>query len=189
MTGRLILGLGNPGERYRDTRHNLGFGVVDELARRWNLSVDRLECGSRVGSRNGTPMLARPQTYMNRSGHAARCLVERHGFAPGDLLVVYDELALPLGRLRMRPGGSPGGHRGMESVIESLRTDRVPRLRLGIAPVAEGTLPGEDRVRFVLAPFGLDEREPVLEMIRRAADACETWLEDGIESAMSRFNG
>lgn len=215
MTDRLILGLGNPGERYRDSRHNLGFRVVDELARRWHLSVDRLECGSRVGvreggsadgrehpvaedspeerleksPRNGMRMLARPQTYMNRSGYAARCLVERHGLAPGDVLVVYDELALPLGRLRMRPGGSPGGHRGMESVVESLRTDRVPRLRLGITPEPGESPSGEDRVRFVLEPFEPEEKEPVREMIRRAADACEAWLEDGIESAMSRFNG
>lgn len=201
--GRLILGLGNPGERYRETRHNLGFRVVDELARRRGLSVDRLECGSRVGARadgsrdpegEGVPrggmlMVAKPQTYMNRSGHAARCLVERHGFTPGDLLVVYDELALPLGRIRLRPGGSPGGHRGMESVVESLRTDRVPRLRLGIAPPTEGPPAGEDRVRFVLEPFGPDEREPVEEMVRRAADACEAWLQEDIESAMSRFNG
>jgi len=125
---------------------------------------------------------------MNRSGHAARCLVERHGFAPEDLLVVYDELALPLGRLRLRPAGSPAGHRGMESVLDSLRTDRVARLRLGIAP-ADGPPPGEAQVEFVLAPFAEEERETVEAMIRRAADACEVWLEDGSETAMSRFNG
>lgn len=199
MSGRLILGLGNPGERYRDTRHNLGFRVVDELARRWDLSVDRLECGSRVGSRaeagadgregrRGEEMLAKPQTYMNRSGHAARCLVERHGFAPEELLVVYDELALPLAKIRLRPGGSPGGHRGMESVVGSLRTDRVPRLRLGIA-TPDGPPPGEAWVEHVLRPFEQDEEEPVREMVGRAADACEAWLVEGIESAMSRFNG
>jgi PTH1 family peptidyl-tRNA hydrolase len=188
VTGHLILGLGNPGARYRDTRHNLGFRVVDELARRWGVAVDRLECGCLLGVA-APVLLARPQTYMNRSGHAARCLVERHGFAPGDLLVVYDDLALPLARIRLRPGGSPGGHRGMESVVESLRTDRVPRLRLGIAPSAEGPPPGDGWVGFVLEPFDPDEREPVREMTARAADACEAWLEDGIESAMNRFNG
>src|SRR6185503_4967604 len=129
---RLILGLGNPGERYRDTRHNAGFRVVEELARRWGLHLDRQECNAFVAQ--GEALLAMPQTYMNRSGWAARCLVETHGIDPLDVLVVYDEVALPLGRLRLRKSGSPGGHRGLESVIENLRTDQVPRLRLGIAP-------------------------------------------------------
>lgn len=198
--GRLILGLGNPGDRYRETRHNLGFRTVEELARRWKISIGRLECGALVGVRE-TPArvakavpvtLAKPQIYMNRSGHAARCLIERHGYAPEDLLVVYDELALPLGRLRMRPGGSPGGHRGMESVLDNLRTDRVPRLRLGVAPEEdspEGSVFGEGQIDFVLAPFAADERETVVAMIRRAADACEVWVEEGAEAAMSRFNG
>lgn len=197
--GRLILGLGNPGDRYRETRHNLGFRTVEELARRWKVSIGRLECGALVGVHEASDnpedrvTLAKPQTYMNRSGYAARCLIERHGFAPEDLLVVYDELALPLGRLRLRPGGSPGGHRGMESVLDSLRTDRVPRLRLGIAPedAAEdgGSAFGEGQVNYVLAPFAADERETVEAMICRAADACEAWIEDGPEAAMSRFNG
>lgn len=197
----MILGLGNPGERYRGTRHNLGFLVVDELARRHGARVGRLECGALVGTlgvvgvegskepRLGkAPRLAKPQTYMNRSGYAARCLTERYGYAPERILVVYDELALPLGRLRLRPGGSPGGHRGMESVLDSLRTDRVPRLRLGIAR-EDGPPGGERQVEFVLEVFDEDERQPVEEMIRRAADACETWWEEGVETAMDRFNG
>jgi len=189
--GRLILGLGNPGERYRGTRHNLGFLVVDELARRHGARVGRLECGALVGpvvGPWGDARLAKPQTYMNRSGHAARCLSERHGYPPDRILVVYDELALPLGRLRIRPSGSPGGHRGMESVLDTLRTDRVPRLRLGIAP-EEDRPAGERQVDFVLEGFADEEREPMEEMIHRAADACETWLEEGLEAAMNRFNG
>ena len=184
---RLILGLGNPGERYRDTRHNVGFLVVEELARRWDVRLDRRECNSFVGAGPGA-LLAQPQTYMNRSGWAARCLLESHGLDPAGVLVVYDEVALPLGRLRLRKSGSPGGHRGLESVIENLRTDQVPRLRLGISP-EDGPPRGEDLVEFVLAPFLPDQREAVEAMVSRAADACEVWLREGVEAAQAKFNG
>ncbi|MFL6291733.1 MAG: aminoacyl-tRNA hydrolase [Thermoanaerobaculia bacterium] len=184
---RLILGLGNPGERYRDTRHNVGFLVVEELARRWSVRLDRRECNAFVGVEGQSTLLAQPQTYMNRSGWAARCLVETHGLDPAAVLVVYDEVALPLGKLRLRKSGSPGGHRGLESVIENLRTDQVPRLRLGIAP--EEPPRGEDLVEFVLAPFPPGEREAVEAMIARAADACEAWVREGAEAAMAKFNG
>lgn len=191
---RLILGLGNPGDRYRDTRHNVGFLVVDELARRLGVRLDRRECNAFVGG-PGAPgadgdqlvLIAQPQTYMNRSGWAARCLVETHGLDPAGVLVVYDEVALPLGKLRLRKSGSPGGHRGLESVIENLRTDQVPRLRLGIAP--EEPPRGEDLVEFVLAPFPPGERAAVEAMVARAADACEAWVKEGAEAAMAKFNG
>lgn len=186
---RLILGLGNPGERYRDTRHNVGFLVVDELARRRGFRLDREECGSLVGGGHGEEpvLLAKPQTYMNRSGWAARCLLEAHGLDPAGVLVVYDEVALPLGKLRLRKSGSPAGHRGLESVIENLRTDQVPRLRLGVSPEDEAPR-GDDLVEFVLAPFPPEQRETVDAMVKRAADACEVWLKDGADLAMSRFN-
>lgn len=185
---RLVLGLGNPGERYRETRHNLGFLVVEELARRHRIALDRVECNSFVGELSGDPgplVLAQPQTYMNRSGFAARCLLERRELSPENLLVVYDELHLPLGRLRLRPGGSPGGHRGIESIVESLGSAQVPRLRLGLG--AEEGAP-ETWADFVLAPFLPAEREAVDAMILRAADACEAWWREGIEPAMNRFN-
>lgn len=181
---KIVLGLGNPGARYADTRHNLGFRVVDVLARRRSLAVDRLECNSLVGG--AELLLAKPLTYMNRSGHAARCLVERHGAAPEEILVVYDEVSLPLGRLRLRPAGGPGGHRGMESVISSLAADGVPRLRLGIG--GDEVPGGEELVEFVLAPFAADEHAAVEEMIERAADACDAWLAEGVEATMNRFN-
>ncbi len=130
---RLILGLGNPGEEYRATRHNVGFRVVEELAHRWQARLDRLECNAltaRVelpGAAAGeglaaapaplAVLLAKPQTYMNRSGFAARCLVELHGLDPAALLVVYDEVNLPFGRLRLRRSGSPAGHRGIEAAM------------------------------------------------------------------------
>jgi len=187
--------LGNPGEEYRDTRHNVGFRVVEELARRWEIPCDRLECNSLVGRATagegdvlpGDVLLARPQTYMNRSGYAARCFVESHGIEPSAVLVVYDEINLPLGKLRLRRAGSPAGHRGLESVIENLRTAEVPRLRLGVAQ--EEKVAGEDLAGFVLAPFAAGERETVDGMIRRAADACEAWAREGVDAAMGRFNG
>ena len=167
----------------------MGFRVVEELARRWGISADRLECGALVGGGvDGRPWLARPQTYMNRSGYAARCLLERHELDPAQILVVYDEINLPLGRLRLRRSGSPAGHRGLESILENLRTDQIPRLRLGIAPEA-GVPSGEDLPDFVLSPFAADEEDTVAEMIRRAADACETWDGEGADVAMRRFNG
>jgi peptidyl-tRNA hydrolase, PTH1 family len=148
--------------------------------------LDRMECNSLVAAA-GEATLALPQTYMNRSGYAARCLVERRGFAPEELLVVFDEVQLPLGRLRLRRSGSPGGHRGMESILQNLRTDQVPRLRVGVAGV-DGPPPGEDLADYVLAPFTAEERPAADEMVVRAADACEAWLAEGPEAAMDTFN-
>ncbi len=183
---RIVLGLGNPGARYAQTRHNVGFRVVEELAERRHVRLDRQECNALVGGDEGLA-LAAPQTFMNRSGYSARCFMERWQLEPEGFLVVYDEVHLPLGSLRLRPGGSPGGHRGMESVVESLGSDRVPRLRLGISG-RHGPVEGEGLIDFVLEPFADDEVETVEEMIRRAADACELWATDGAEAAMQRFN-
>jgi peptidyl-tRNA hydrolase, PTH1 family len=213
---RLILGLGNPGEEYRATRHNVGFRVVEELARRWRARLDRLECNALTARVElpGLPavppapavspepetsgealavLLAMPQTYMNRSGFAARCLVELHGLDPAALLVVYDEVNLPFGRLRLRRSGSPAGHRGIESILENLRTDQVARLRIGIgppeSPAAAGTaVAAEGLVDHVLSPFTPAEEAAMAPVVQRAADACEAWLRDGIDAAMSRFN-
>ncbi len=184
---RIILGLGNPGERYAATRHNVGFRVVEELARRLGIALEGRECNALFGA-GCRLVLAVPQTYMNRSGHAARCLRERRGIEPKDFLVVYDEIHLPLGTLRLRPRGRAAGHRGMESILESLGTDRVPRLRFGIG--GEGGPPaGADLVELVLEPFAGEEHELVEAMIRHAADACEIWAADGAEAAMQHFNG
>lgn len=182
---KLILGLGNPGDRYRETRHNVGFRVVEELARRRGLRLRAGECNALVGG-DDIVLLAQPQTYMNRSGYTARCLVERRGFEPGEILVVFDEVNLPLGSLRLRPRGSPGGHRGMESILDSLATSEVPRLRLGVG--SDPPLPAEELVDFVLAPFTADERPLAAEMVERAAEACESWLAEGMETSMNRFN-
>ena len=195
---RLILGLGNPGEEYRATRHNVGFRVVEELVHRWQARLDRLECNA-LTARVELPgaaealavLLAMPQTYMNRSGFAARCLVELHGLDPAALLVVYDEVNLPFGRLRLRRSGSPAGHRGIESILENLRTDQVGRLRVGIgSPESPATaVTSEGLVDHVLSPFTPAEEAALAPVVQRAADACEAWLRDGIDAAMSRFNG
>jgi len=187
---RVVLGLGNPGERYEGTRHNVGFRVVEELARRRGVELVSGECNTILGVAVGEEqelILAQPQTYMNRSGYAACCLGERLGVGPEDFLVVYDEIHLPLGALRLRHRGSPGGHRGMESVLENLGTSEVSRLRLGVAAVVEPS-PGQDLVEFVLAEFNDEESAQVEEMIQRAAEACEVWALEGTEAAMQRFN-
>jgi PTH1 family peptidyl-tRNA hydrolase len=184
---RLVVGLGNPGGRYADTRHNVGFRVVEELARRRGVPLDRNECNALVGAAEEIH-LALPQTFMNRSGYALRCLVERHGFAPAEILVVLDEVALPLGRLRLRGSGSPGGHRGLESILESLQSDGVHRLRLGVREEAD-QVTGEGLADYVLGPFSPPARETVEAMVARGADACESWLDEGMDRAMARFNG
>lgn len=189
---RVVLGLGNPGEKYVDTRHNVGFRVLDEMARRRGTDLDTDRCRSKVAEveipDGGVALLAAPQTFMNRSGYAARCLTELHGIAPEQVLVVYDEVHLPLGTLRLRPKGSPGGHRGMESVLESLGTGGVPRLRVGVGG-EDGPPAGEDLVSFVLDRFATAEMPSVERLVRRAADACEAWLVGGAEPAMQKFNG
>jgi PTH1 family peptidyl-tRNA hydrolase len=183
----LVLGLGNPGDRYRETRHNLGFRVVAELARRRGIALDVRECETLLGADEAC-VLGLPQTYMNRSGYAARCLVERRGFPAERILVVYDEVHLPLGKLRLRPGGSPAGHRGLESIVENLRTEQVPRLRVGCGG-SGGPTPGDELADFVLSPFAPEELAPAAGVVERAAEACAAVLAEGLEFAMSRFNG
>lgn len=185
---RLVAGLGNPGERYTGTRHNVGFRVVRELARRRGVGRFDEACGSLLCRSDDAPWLVMPQTYMNRSGFALRCLAERHQLESDAFLVVYDEVHLPLGTLRLRPKGSPAGHRGLESILENLGTDEVPRLRLGVAPV-DGAPDGADLSEFVLDAFDESENEAADAMIVRAADACEVWAAEGIDAAMQRFNG
>ena len=183
----MIVGLGNPGPDYRETRHNLGFRLVDRLVERWRAEESTDLCRCRVWRAPGA-VLAQPQTYMNRSGWAVECLLEVHGVEPDRLLVAFDDVALPLGALRLRPRGCAGGHRGLESILASLRGDAVTRLRMGIAPAA-GTEQHVDLSAFVLAPFAVEEREAVERLLDRAADAVEVWREMGIEEAMNRSNG
>jgi len=184
-----VVGLGNPGEAYAGTRHNLGFRVVERFARRRGIRLEGELCAALTG-RVGETLLAQPQTFMNRSGYSVRCLVERHELLPQAVLIVYDDVALPLGALRLRAGGGPGGHRGMESVIENLRTDAVPRLRLGIAPDPEsGRATESDLSGFVLSAFAAEELDTVEELTERADQAIEIWLRLDSEATMNRING
>jgi peptidyl-tRNA hydrolase, PTH1 family len=184
---KLVVGLGNPGSRYAETRHNVGFMVVDRLAQRHGAAVSKKQCSGLVGFAEwpGEKLcLAKPQTYMNLSGETVGCLARYYKVPLTGLLVVYDDLDLPLGRLRLRDGGSAGGHRGMESIIAVLGTQQFPRLRIGIGR------PGEtDTVDHVLGRFSSDERAMVTETLDRAADAVEVALRDGLVRAMNEFNG
>lgn len=184
------MGLGNPGDRYRDTRHNAGFQVVEKLAAEEGIRIRSREGKSRVG--RGTVagesvVLALPQTYMNASGEAVRALCEKNGIGPEDLCVVFDDIDLPLGVLRMRARGSAGGQRGMRSVIDRLGTTEFSRLRVGVR--GERYSREKDELGdYVLAPFARGEKELYRRSIDRAAEALRVWLDEGIDAAMRLAN-
>ncbi|RIK39211.1 MAG: aminoacyl-tRNA hydrolase [Chloroflexi bacterium] len=182
----LIVGLGNPGRRYQRTRHNIGFMVVDRLARdlpagtaRSRMQAELYE--TRLGERR--VILAKPQTFMNASGESVGQLVRWYSIKRPNLLIVYDDLNLPFGTLRLRPGGSDGGHNGLTSIIQHLGTEQVPRLRVGIGrPVRGSTVP------YVLSEFFQDERPLLPGVIERAAAAVHDWMTLGIDAAMNLHN-
>lgn len=184
---KLIVGLGNPGARYENTRHNLGFRVVDQLARQVGVDIQKVECHAKTASfhwRGHSLLLAQPQTFMNRSGEAVSALAAYYKISATDLMVIYDDLALPPGRLRIRGKGSAGGHNGIRSIIHYLRTDAFPRIRIGIGAVPEGWA-GAD---YVLSAPGSDEAAVMNRATQTAADAVLCWAEEGIDVAMRRFN-
>ena len=185
---KLIAGLGNPGPRYAGSRHNVGFMVTDELARRWNVDLSRLTarfhgmCGQ--AQRGGdSVMLLKPMTFMNRSGQSVASLGRYYKVPVEDTLIVHDDLDLGVGQLRLRPAGSAGGHNGLSDVIRHLGTDAVPRLRLGI-----GRVHRDATVDYVLGGFKPDEQPVIDATVNTAADAVECWLSSGIETAMNTFN-
>jgi PTH1 family peptidyl-tRNA hydrolase len=184
---KLVVGLGNPGGRYRDTRHNAGFLVVDELARRWHVDQWReqhqaLVAKVRVGA--DAVLVAKPLTFMNLSGEAVAGLAGCYTVAVRDRLVVLDEVAVPLGRLRAGRAGSEGGHNGLRSVIARLGTREVPRLRIGVGRGDHR----EDLADHVLGTFAAEERGEVEAAVLRAADASEMFVAEGIERVMNAFN-
>ena len=183
---KLIVGLGNPGTRYARSRHNVGFMIVERVAhahdfrfarKRFNAEIAE---GDMAGAR---AMVAKPQTYMNSSGEAVGKLFAFYKIAPADLLVVYDDLDLPLGKMRLRPQGSAGGHHGMESIIAHIGASDFARLRVGI-----GRPNPDDDIDHVLGAFNHDERAAMDETFARAVEAIEAWVRDGIDAAMNRFN-
>ena len=184
----LIVGLGNPGKEYESTRHNLGFMLIDKLAHEESVNVNRRECSSLIGRGEieGTrTTLVKPQTFMNLSGQAVACLLAKDEERRLDqLLIVSDDLALPLGTIRIRERGSAGGHNGLKSIIASIGTPEFIRLRIGIQPEH----PISDAKKFVLDSFARSERSVVEETLERSARAIRTIIRDGALKAMSEFN-
>ncbi|MEK7723557.1 MAG: aminoacyl-tRNA hydrolase [Acidobacteriota bacterium] len=181
----LIVGLGNPGEKYANTRHNLGFMLIDLLAREANTTVKREECRALIGRseiENEIVELVKPQTYMNLSGEAVAGLLQKREDAK--IIVITDDLALPLGKIRIRPKGSDGGHNGLKSIIACLRTQDFIRIRIGIQPEH----PISDTKRFVLEKFSKSDFETVDKVLETSADAIRVIIKDGVEKAMAQYN-
>ena len=188
----LIVGLGNPGIKYAFTRHNAGFLVIDELASRSKARLREVRgqsCIARTFVAGREVILAKPLTFMNRSGIAVAALLRLFSLGRENLLVVYDDLDLPSGRIRLRASGGSGGHKGMASIIALLQSEEIARLRLGIGrPDSSEESIGGSEIDYVLSPFSPAEEKIVLEAVLRAADAVEVFLTRGLEEAMNRYN-
>jgi len=180
---RLVAGLGNPGPEYASTRHNVGFLVVDRLAEQFGSTWERSTKWDAVVTKYGEVFLLKPMSFMNRSGHPLFAVAQFYKIDPAEILVVLDDFALPLGRVRLRAGGSPGGHNGLESIIAQLGTEEIPRLRIGI-----GAAPSAGSVDYVLSRFFEEEKPLVRSTIDRAAEAVKCAIDNGLVSAMNTFN-
>ncbi len=187
---RFVVGLGNPGAQYEWTRHNLGFMVVDLLAREANAHIKRKECRALIGRaliENETVELVKPQTFMNLSGESIQCLLAKQEVklnVARELIVISDDLALPFGTLRLRASGSAGGHNGLKSIIAAIKTDVFIRLRIGIGT----NHPINDTARYVLDEFSRHEQAELQTVLERSAEALRTILRDGIDKAMAQYN-
>lgn len=188
---KVFLGLGNPGKEYERTRHNIGWWVLDRLARRWDADGWKKDGKAIVATaRVGTDVvkLVKPQTYMNLSGEVLKPFLNRPGWEPAqDLLVIVDDVALPLASMRTRPSGSAGGHNGLKSVQAHTGNTAYPRLRIGVAPLHPRATVG-NLSDHVLGQFGRDETEFMEAALPRICDACESWVRDGITIMMNKFN-
>lgn len=180
---RLVAGLGNPGPDYASTRHNIGFAALDFFAQTARVAFERQSKWDATVTKVGDAILMKPLTFMNRSGSALAAVADFYKIGSAGILVVLDDFALPLGRLRIRESGGPGGHNGLESVIVSFGSEDIPRLRLGI-----GDAPERGSVDYVLSPFFEEEKPKVKAMIERAAEAIKCAIDNGITSAMNQFN-
>ncbi len=176
---KLVVGLGNPGREYEKTRHNVGWWILDELAQRLGFSFDRKKFKGAYGEvrvNDQKVLFLKPLTYMNRSGESVSQFVRFFKLKPSEVLLIYDDLDLPVGKVRVRLKGSSGGHRGVQSVIDSLGTNEIPRVKVGIGRPATK----EEVVDYVLSPFGRGELPAVEEAVKRAADCVETLLKEGV---------
>lgn len=186
---QLIVGLGNPGAKYDGTRHNIGFVVLDALARAWNISFSENKkfqglFGEGFAPNQRKVRLLKPTTYMNNSGQAIRAVLDWYKIAPEDVLVVYDDMDLPVGRLRMRLSGSAGGQNGMKSAIAHMGTQKFPRLRIGIGSKTNG----RDAVSHVLGSFAPDEKSLMVDVLDLAVGSVEMAIDQGVEQSMNRYN-
>ena len=182
-TIRLVVGLGNPGAEYNRTRHNVGFDVVDLLASEWGLTWQHSKSWHALWAKGEKAILVKPASYMNRSGEPLSAVANFYKIAPGEILVVLDDLALELGRLRLRTEGGTGGHNGLESIILHLGTEAIPRLRIGI-----GAAPSAGAVDYVLGRFFEEEIPVVQKTVERAGEAVKCAIDKGVLSAMNLFN-
>ncbi|HJB57164.1 MAG TPA: aminoacyl-tRNA hydrolase [Candidatus Flavonifractor intestinipullorum] len=185
----LIVGLGNVGDKYEGTRHNVGFRVADELAERAGVPVQRLKYRALTGQAEiggARVLLMKPVTFMNLSGEAVRPAADFYKVPADHILVLSDDVSLPVGKLRIRRGGSAGGHNGLKNIIQHLGTDQFPRVKVG---VGEKPHPDYDMADWVLGKFQGEDRKAIDQAVQRAADAVECLLREGPERAMSRFNG
>ena len=183
---KLIVGLGNPGPTYTPNRHNVGFQCLDEFARRHGIAFTRRLRLALVGDGQvaGVPVtLAKPRTFMNLSGQAVTSLLHRLRLPLSDLIVVYDDMDLPVGQIRLRPSGGTGGHKGMQSIVRAVGSQEFPRIRVGV-----GRPPNGDAIAYVLSNFRPEERPLIEEARQRVAEALLVILEEGLEPAMNRFN-
>jgi peptidyl-tRNA hydrolase, PTH1 family len=190
---KLIIGLGNPGKAYAHSRHNVGFQCLTYFARLHSVRFDRKQCQARVGLgkvRGERLLLAKPGTFMNLSGKSVAGLVHKHDIALGDLLIIYDDLDLPLGKIRLRQSGSSGGHRGMNSIISALGSEDFPRIRVGIGrpQVERQPISEDDIVNYVLTDFSSREEATIRPVVARVSEAIDCFLVQGIEAAMNKFN-
>ncbi|QEK11077.1 aminoacyl-tRNA hydrolase [Crassaminicella thermophila] len=183
----VVVGLGNPGKQYEGTRHNVGFDTIDYLAYRNNISINKVKHKAVVGDgfiNNKKVMLVKPQTYMNLSGRSLLEIVNFYKIDMDELIVIYDDIDTDVGKIRIRRKGSAGTHNGMKSIIYEIQSDQFPRIRIGIGKPTYGNL-----ADFVLGKFSKEEKEEIALSIKRAAEAVETFIKDGIDIAMNRYNG
>lgn len=182
---KIIAGLGNPGRQYSETRHNVGFKVLEELARRYPIDKEQYKYSAIIGhTRMGTDriLLVKPLTYMNLSGRAVSPLVRFYKLSFQDLLVIYDDMDIEPGQLRIKPSGGSGGHRGMASILEALGTNQFPRIRVGIGR------PENETIEWVLGNCTGTDKQIFESVIQRAADAVECWVNQGVDKAMNKYN-
>lgn len=182
----VIVGLGNPGRKYENTKHNMGFLTIDAFAEKHDIKVNRIKHKALVGEgfvAGKKVMLVKPQTYMNLSGQSVREIVSYYGIEPEELMVIYDDVDIPMGSVRIRKKGSAGTHNGMRSIIYDLQFDNFPRLRLGIGKERK-----EDMVNFVMSGFAADEKKRIQEAIDNSVAALTAWLDKGIDMAMGEYN-